>query len=337
MSLNKTIGSGLTLDATNGIRYTGTTSEVTIASATGNLGTINIASLECGGSVRVTSASSAYTIEGFTAKADGFWFDFEAQEGVTNNCTLANKSSNATAANRMRLPLDANVAGGFIRGKFVYRNSGWAFQGQNMQRIGEASNVTVTATTADVVASGAVTITSTIGNVTIAPNGIAIVSAPLFVAGATDMTEQSSVSAPVSAHGKVWVDNGAVQSLRFTDDLGNDRVALGGTNAWQSNSGSGTGLNAVQITLNENTMYVKMTSASTWHIGGLSGGWDGRIVHIVPGSSGTGGLSHANSATPTANQISVPGGIDIQGNRFGCTLVYDAADTVWRVLGLNQL
>lgn len=139
---NDAIELGITQDAGNQelelrATYVGTTSEVTIASATGNLGTINIAALACGGSVRVTSASSAFSIEGFTAKTDGFWFDFLCETGTTNHCTLLDEDATATAANRLSLPMDSDMSEqGQIRGRFFYRNSRWNFSGANQQVVG---------------------------------------------------------------------------------------------------------------------------------------------------------------------------------------------------------
>lgn len=315
----------------------GTTTEVTIVSATGNLGTINIAALECGGSVRVTSASSAYSIEGFTAKTNGFWFYFEAAQGATNHCTLFDEDATATAANRLQLPLSEDInQSGEIRGIFYYRNSRWNFTGNDPKRIGTTTTgVVVTGTQINLaVPASDINITAG-GNVNVTGSGTGLlVGCNTFVDGYLDMTEQATVTAPGAAHGKVWVDSGAVQALRFTDDSGNDRSVSGGTNAWQTFSTSGTQQN---VALNEQTMFLKLTAGAGTLLGGLANGWDGRVLYVIPGANATFGVNHADAGSSAANQISCPGGVNISGNRFGCILVYDAADTVWRVAGVNPV
>lgn len=314
----------------------GSSSEVTIASATGNLGTINIAALECGGSVRVTSASSGYSIEGFTAKTNGFWFYFEAAQGTTNHCTLFDEDATATAADRLQLPLSEDITqAGEIRGIFYYRNSRWNFCGNDPKRIGTSTLGVVVSSTQVSVTSGASDVNiSAGGNANVSASGLGIfLQNNTFLDGTFDVTERASVTAPGAGHGKLWVDSGTVQSLRFTDDSGNDRMVIGGTNAWQTTSSSGT---LQDFALNENTKFLKLTAGAGAVLGGIAGGWDGRELEIVQGANATFGVNHSDAGSALGNRISCFNSANMSGNRFSCKLVYDGADTVWRVVSSNN-
>lgn len=121
--------------------YTGTTDEILLTSITGNQGTIDISTLDCGGTVRVASASSAYSIEGFTAREVGFWFNFITQFEASDFCTLFHEDATATAANRLQLPSQEDITGTPIAGTFVYcGESRWRFLGPNPRLVGTRVN-----------------------------------------------------------------------------------------------------------------------------------------------------------------------------------------------------
>lgn len=126
--------------------------EIATAVASGNLGTINIATLTCGGTYRITSASGSFSIEGFTAKDVGFWFWFSYGEGAgSDSCTLFNEDVTASAANRLKLPGRAtgnDMTGLELRGMFVYTGDlRWTWVGADPNRVGfnDANGVTVAA------------------------------------------------------------------------------------------------------------------------------------------------------------------------------------------------
>lgn len=121
--------------------YTGNTSEITAASVTGNLGTINIASLTCGGTYRITSASSAFSIEGFTAKTVGFWFFLSTPDEVADEGTIFHEDATATATNRIACPQGEDVVGVPLNGFLFYCNdSRWHFvPGAHPNKLGRGS------------------------------------------------------------------------------------------------------------------------------------------------------------------------------------------------------
>lgn len=121
--------------------YVGNTTEITAASVTGNLGTINIASLTCGGTYRITSASSAFSIEGFTAKTVGFWFVLSTPDESADECTLFHEDATATAANRLALPQAEDLVGVPLNGILFYANdSRWHWIGSNPNKLGRGAN-----------------------------------------------------------------------------------------------------------------------------------------------------------------------------------------------------
>lgn len=117
-------GTSLSMSAPDSINYTGNTADVSIASPTGNVGTVDISALTCGGTCRATTPPAAFQIEGFTAKPDGFWFYFQSDE--TDTVTLFDEDATATAANRIRIPGNQDyIATGSVHGIFYYKNSRW--------------------------------------------------------------------------------------------------------------------------------------------------------------------------------------------------------------------
>jgi hypothetical protein len=133
-------GASITVNA-NDVSYTGTTDEILLSTITGNQGTIDISTLDCGGTVRVNSASSAYSIEGFTAKPVGFWFNFITQFEASDACTLFHEDATATAVNRLQLPKEEDIICTPIAGQFVYcGESRWRYLGHNPQLFGTRVN-----------------------------------------------------------------------------------------------------------------------------------------------------------------------------------------------------
>mgnify|MGYP001636530172 CR=1 FL=1 len=119
--------------------YVGNTAEIVLNAPTGNLGTINIASLTCGGTYRITNAAAGFNIEGFTAKPVGFWFHFYWDEALTDVATFNNEDVTATAANRLRMPRGEDMAvDPPVSGMFVYGgDSRWHWIGDDTRKIGQ--------------------------------------------------------------------------------------------------------------------------------------------------------------------------------------------------------
>lgn len=107
------------------VRYVGTTSTITLSGITGNQGTIDISTLECGGQVLITGPTGDWSIEGFTARADGFWF-IVTQNNTNFHGTLFNEDATATSTNRIRLPsyLDYSTYNSF-QAKLQYSGTRW--------------------------------------------------------------------------------------------------------------------------------------------------------------------------------------------------------------------
>lgn len=241
------------------VNYAGTPSAVTITGATSNLGTIDISALKCGGSVRVVSASSAYSIEGFTAKSDGFWFDFLAETGLTNHCTLFDEDATATAANRLSLPRDQDMSRqGQIRGRFTYRNSRWNYTGANQQVIGlNGTNyagwlvttgdfeIKTAATNVAITAGGAADVNLTAGNdVNAQCDALRLSSSG---GGGFLILDESSASTPSVTAGKgmFWVKNDAPNVPMFTGDDNVDHELLAFASQLQQEAGTN---NTVSVT-----------------------------------------------------------------------------------------
>lgn len=126
---------------THAFDYVGQSDEIQLSSLTGNMGTIDISAVSCGGSVcaDVSAASAAFSIEGWTARTEGFWFHFHCNTGTTNHCTLFNQDATATTTNRMRLPANEDItAAGYLEGVFVYRDNRWCWTGDSPNPISPA-------------------------------------------------------------------------------------------------------------------------------------------------------------------------------------------------------
>lgn len=55
-------------------QYVGSTTNINLTSLSGDQNVVDISTLRCGGSVTIETVSADYSIDGFTAKTDGFWF-----------------------------------------------------------------------------------------------------------------------------------------------------------------------------------------------------------------------------------------------------------------------
>lgn len=85
---------------TNTFKYGGSTSNVNQTPTSGSLGVLAISTLECGGIVTLQSLSEA-TIDGFTAKSDGFWFVLHVRDDTTSDSvTLLENVGNTTTSIR---------------------------------------------------------------------------------------------------------------------------------------------------------------------------------------------------------------------------------------------
>ena len=116
--------SGIGYDTTNhGLELIGVTSNVTLSSISGNQGTIDISTLKCGGTVIVLGPVAPYSIEGFTSKPAGFWFNFLGS--IAEAGTLLNEDATATATNRIVGPHNEDMIGQGINATLFYGASRW--------------------------------------------------------------------------------------------------------------------------------------------------------------------------------------------------------------------
>ena len=98
---------------------------VDLTSLSGAQGVIDISTLPCGGSVTISSVSAAYSIAGFTAKTNGYWFDLidRRTSGTTVGTLLEDSGATSTS---MRNPEAEEVffpEGGQAR--LYYFNTRW--------------------------------------------------------------------------------------------------------------------------------------------------------------------------------------------------------------------
>jgi hypothetical protein len=88
--------------------YVGSTTNVNLQTLTGAQGVVDISTLRCGGSVTIESVSADYTIAGFTAKTDGFWFwIIDRRQSGTAIGTLLEDSGATTTSLRNEEEVDA--------------------------------------------------------------------------------------------------------------------------------------------------------------------------------------------------------------------------------------
>jgi hypothetical protein len=107
-----------------GPAYAGSTTVVNSATTSGSLGVVDISTLDCGGMVTLQSLSEA-TIDGFTAKTDGFWFVLHVRDDTTSEyVTLLENVGDTTTSIRTpnirdwRLTKNDSVM-------LIYRSSRW--------------------------------------------------------------------------------------------------------------------------------------------------------------------------------------------------------------------
>jgi hypothetical protein len=103
-------------------------SEIVVTGLSGNLGTINITSLNCGGKVRFTAMTGDWQVEGFTAMPDGFWFEVVTQNAEDQ--TFFNEDATASNVNRLRLSGDVDAFGTGLCGTMYYGYNGGAANGR---------------------------------------------------------------------------------------------------------------------------------------------------------------------------------------------------------------
>ncbi len=140
-----------------------------------------------------------------------------------------------------------------------------------------------------------------------------------------------------SGEGMYWVEDlgSPATRPRFTDDANTDHGILNQELTRQDFTTSGTSNN---VSLNANTTYLRIdTGGAAWTITGLSGGYDGRILHFTTNSNVTGTLTHNSAGSSAGNQILCGGSVDATGNRLSGTLIYDGDDGFWRVVSVNVL
>jgi hypothetical protein len=126
-SIASSVGGASLAVTSNVIDYVGTTSEIALLAVTGNLGTVSLTGLECGGAVRIAAAEviGDWQIEGFSGNnTDGFWFQFSAP-ATDFNGTLRYEDATPTAANRLRMSNGVDVVGRDITAWIAYTGSRW--------------------------------------------------------------------------------------------------------------------------------------------------------------------------------------------------------------------
>jgi len=204
------------------------TSEIVNAAATGNLGTINIAALTCGGTYRVSAASSNFSIEGFTAKPQGFWFNFIVED-ISDLCTLFNEDVTATATDRIRTPGEIDISAvQELRGILVYGGSRWSWVSANPHSMGNAvSNISCfTGTSGIAVTSfGNTAFTMGAADQFLISGAVNFQVATLsFTAGAFVQGERNAGIVPAAAAGQGvwWNENTTPNRPMFRDDQGTD-------------------------------------------------------------------------------------------------------------------
>jgi hypothetical protein len=111
-------------DASNNLEYIGSPSIINTSSTSGDLNVVDISNLKCGGVVSFQSVTEA-TIDGFTAKPNGFWFVLHNRDDTTSDSiTLLENSGNTTTSMRTpdargwRLTKNCSVM-------LIYSNSRW--------------------------------------------------------------------------------------------------------------------------------------------------------------------------------------------------------------------
>lgn len=102
-SVGFAVGSGNAINVTTQVDLVGSTSNLNITPTAGALGTVDISTLLCGGVLSFQSVTEA-TIDGFTAKTDGFFFFCHNRDAFTAAVIKLTEDNAATAANGIRTP-----------------------------------------------------------------------------------------------------------------------------------------------------------------------------------------------------------------------------------------
>lgn len=141
-----TPGDSIAFDGT-AINYVGNSDRINILAGTsGNLGTVDIAALTCGGCVAVSTPSGPWEIEGFTAKPSGFWFILVGGSNIAEG-TIRDEDA-PTATDRIRTPQGDDI---IVRSApqmlFFYSVNRWfCVPGAMMPRASRDPNVGVSST-----------------------------------------------------------------------------------------------------------------------------------------------------------------------------------------------
>lgn len=220
---------------------------ITTNAPTGNLGTVDISLLTCGGTWTYTNAASGWSIEGFTAKPVGFWFHFYWDEAVGDQLTLFNEDATATAANRLRMPRGADLRSfAPVSGIFIYgADLRWHWIGDDTHTIGINSlnyisfanstlDIVTSATAINITAGSTADINVSAGDdIALRADGtqVGVQATKLQVSGESGGTAGGFVSideastsfiAIGAGRGAYWVENTAPTRPMFTDDVEED-------------------------------------------------------------------------------------------------------------------
>lgn len=106
-------------------QYVGSTTNVNLTSVTGSQGVIDISTLRCGGSVTIESVTGDYTVDGFTAKSNGFWFwYFDRRQSGSAVGTFNEDAGSTTTSIRNQDEVETVIpfAG---RALLYYQNTRW--------------------------------------------------------------------------------------------------------------------------------------------------------------------------------------------------------------------
>lgn len=114
-------GNGLSGDGTATLDHIGSASRLVLSGSTGNLGTVDISTLLCGGSLFLSGVTGNWQIEGFSTKPAGFWFSLAAGNTAFTG-QLLNEDATPTAALRLRVSGFVDSAATLAMQAIVFRN-----------------------------------------------------------------------------------------------------------------------------------------------------------------------------------------------------------------------
>jgi hypothetical protein len=305
-------GASITVNA-NDVAYTGTTDEILLSTITGNQGTIDISTLDCGGAVRVNSASSAYSIEGFTAKPVGFWFNFVTQFEASDFCTLFHEDATATAANRLQLPKEENIVSSPIAGQFVYcGESRWRWLGHNPALFGTRVNgmeIVVSTTPVTIRSTGHLDITSG-------------ASDDINIDAGNTVNITSGGSGDVNITSPDNVNISATDVVVSSDTLFSEQVAM-------SKSVQCTGIFSTTLAASGNNLAIGEVSAvrialtGAQNLTGMVPSGAGHMVFILNiDTSDILTIVHNSGSSSAGNQFACPGGVNFALQPLGMVMAW---------------